>query len=127
MTVAAPRSVSTDESVSQASDRALARRAGLGDGEAFEELFGRRFLPTLRYALRMLDGDEQLAEEAVQETWIKAWRGLPDYRGDSAVQTWLFSIVAHEVLTVRRRRRPVPVDSTLLDPLPAKPSTSVDP
>lgn len=117
----------TDTSLSQASDRALARRAGLGDTEAFHELFGRQFTPTLRYALRMLDGDEQLAEEAVQEGWIKAWKGLPDYRGDSAVQTWLFTIVAREVLNLRRRRRPVPVDFALLEPLPAKRAESGDP
>lgn len=113
--------------VTQASDGALARRAGLGDTTAFEELFSRLFVPTLRYALHMLDGDEQLAEDAVQESWIKAWRGLPEYRGESAVQTWLFTIVAHEVLNLRRRRRPLPLDSALLDAPLAKPSTVVDP
>ena len=110
--------------LSSASDRVLARRAGLGDNQAFAELFNRLFVPTLRYALHMLDGDEQLAEDALQDAWIKAWRGLAKFQGQSAVQTWLFTIVAHEVRDVRRRKRPIVVDNTLLEPLARKASAS---
>ena len=53
----------------------------------------------------------------MQEAWIKAWRGLPDFRGGSTFSTWLFSIVSREALDVRRRRRPVAVDSEILEPL----------
>ncbi len=113
--------------LARATDRALARRAGLGDTEAFEELFGRLFLPTYRYALHMLDGEEALADDAAQEAWVKAWRALPDYRGESAVQTWMFRIVAREVLTVRRRRRPIVVDATMLEPRPATAAGQTDP
>ena len=105
------------EDLSDASDRALARRAGLGDRAAFEELFARLFTPTFRFALRMLDGDNQLAEDAVQEAWVKAWRGLPDFKGNSTPQTWLFSIVTREALNQRRRKRPIAVDGDLLEPL----------
>lgn len=105
------------EDLSDASDRALARRAGLGDRAAFEELFARLFTPTFRFALRMLDGDNQLAEDAVQEAWVKAWRGLPDFKGNSTPQTWLFSIVTREALNQRRRKRPIAVDGELLEPL----------
>lgn len=102
------------DSLGRASDHALARRAGLGDEEAFSELFSRHFHPTYRYALRMLNGEDDLAEDAAQDAWVKIWKHLPDFRGDSRVQTWMFSIVAREVLSARRRRRPVVVsDSTL--------------
>ena len=94
------------DELAAATDHALARRAGLGDRAAFQELFGRLFPATLRFATRMLDGDERAAEDAVQDAWIKAWRGLPDFRGTSAVQTWLFTIVQREVVERRRRRRP---------------------
>lgn len=100
-----------------ATDRALARRAGLGDRAAFEELFSRHFAGTFRYALRMLDNDEQQAQDVAQEAWIKAWRALPDFRGDAAVQTWLFSIVTRQALDARRRRRPLAVDGEILEPL----------
>ena len=109
-----------------ASDAALARRAGLGDADAFAELFARHFQATFRYALHMLDGDERLAEDAAQDAWIKAWRNLPDFRGESRLQTWIFRIVARQVLDMRRRRRPVLVDEALLEPVAAQPG-EVDP
>ncbi|MEP6814949.1 MAG: RNA polymerase sigma factor [Marmoricola sp.] len=100
-----------------ASDRALARRAGMGDTVAFEELFERHFHPTYRYALHMLNGEDELAEDATQDAWVKIWRHLPDFRGDARVQTWLFKIVARQVLDARRRKRPVVVDDSLLQPI----------
>lgn len=103
------------DSLLDASDLALSRRAALGDEEAFSELFARHLHPMFRYALRMLDGDESLAEDAVQEAWVKIWTRLPDFRGESRLQTWMFSIVAREVLTARRRRRPVVVEDTTLE------------
>ena len=113
-----------------ASEAALARRAGLGDRAAFEELFRRLFPGSFRFALRMLDGDEQLAEDTVQEAWAKAWRALPDFRGSSRFSTWLFSIVTHQSQDVRRRYRPVVVDHHLLEPLvtqAAPPASQQDP
>ncbi|WP_445257770.1 RNA polymerase sigma factor [Nocardioides aurantiacus] len=103
--------------VAAATQQALARRAGLGDRVAYEELFRRLFPATYRFALRMLDHETALADDAVQEAWVKAWRGLPDFRGTSSFSTWLFSIVSREALEVRRRRRPVAVDSEILEPI----------
>ncbi len=101
------------------SDHVLARRAGLGDRGAFDELLARLFPATLRFATRLLDGDAEAAEDAVQEAWIKAWKGLPDFAGRSKVQTWLFTIVQREAIERRRRRRPLAVDDQLLEPLAA--------
>jgi len=110
----------------RATDAALARRAGLGDADAFAELFSRHFHPTFRYALHMLNGDEQLAQDAAQDAWIKAWRNLPDFRGESRLQTWVFRIVARQVSDMRRRKRPILVDHTLLDVAASNPD-EVDP
>ena len=117
----------------EASEAALARRAGLGDRAAYAELFSRLFPGSFRFALRMLDGDEALAEDAVQEAWVKAWRKLPDFRGGSKFSTWLFTIVTREALDVRRRTRPLAVDNDLLEPLTQRstlaqgPSSDTDP
>lgn len=120
-TVASAGSVGAPgDDLAQASDRALARRAGMGDSAAFEELFARHFHPTYRYAVHMLNSEESLAADATQEAWIKIWRHLPDYRGDARVQTWLFKIVARQVLDARRRRRPLVVDNSLLEPIPTR-------
>ncbi len=107
----------TEESLAAASDHALARRAGLGDRAAFEELFARIFPATLRYATHLLDGDARAAEDVVQEAWIKAWRALPDFAGRSKVQTWLFTIVQRETYDRRRRSRPLAVDDSILEPI----------
>jgi len=109
------------------SDLVLARRAGLGDRLAFAELVRRHSPAMLRYARRML-GDAGDAEDAVQEAFLSAWRGLEHFRGDSAVRTWLFRLVASKALNSRRTRRPVPVDTTVDDSAPdvaAGPSAQV--
>ena len=97
-------------SLASVTDRALARRAGLGDDEAFAQLFERHFPSTYRYGVHMLEGDEALAQDAAQEAWVKAWTHLSDFEGRSQVRTWLFTIVAREVADIRRRRRPTVVD-----------------
>jgi len=118
--------VSTAVKLLHGSDAALARRAGLGDAEAFAELFARHFQPTYRYALHMLNGDQQLAEDAAQDAWIKAWRNLPDFRSESRFQTWIFRIVARQVSDTRRPKQPILVDHTRLEPRVADPD-DVDP
>lgn len=104
-------------------DGALARRAALGDREAFTEIFHRHAEAMFRYAKHMLDGSDADAEDAVQTALIKAWQHLPDFRGDAALRTWLFRITANEVLAQRRKARPVPVDDQLLSAEPEKNST----
>ncbi|GAA1923769.1 sigma-70 family RNA polymerase sigma factor [Nocardioides hwasunensis] len=100
-----------------ASDNALARRAGMGDRAAFEELFARLFPGTLRFATHLLADDTAVAEDVVQESWVKAWQALPDFHGTAKVQTWLFTIVQRTALDRRRRRRPLAVDNEILEPL----------
>lgn len=99
---------------SSPTDAALARRAALGDRRAFALVFERHAEAMFRYAVYMLGGDVGDAEDAVQTAWIKAWQHLPDFRGDSSLRTWLFTITANEVRALRRRARPVPVDDQLL-------------
>jgi len=95
------------------SDLVLARRSGFGDRRAFAELVRRHSPAMLRFARRML-GDDGDAEDAVQEAFLSAWRGLEHFRGDSAVRTWLFRLVASKALNSRRARRPLPVDAETL-------------
>ncbi|CAN5293468.1 sigma-70 family RNA polymerase sigma factor [soil metagenome] len=97
-----------------ASDNALVRRAALGEREAFADLFHRHSAATFRYAVHMLDGDEHLAQDVVQDAWIKAWMHLPGYRGESSFRTWMIKIIVREVYSNRRRRRPIPVNDEQL-------------
>jgi RNA polymerase sigma-70 factor, ECF subfamily len=83
-------------------DGDLARRAALGDRDAFGLLVDRHGPSLYRYAARVL-GDPALADDCVQETFLAAWRAVAQFRGDSSVRTWLFTIVRHEAQ--RRGRR----------------------
>lgn len=104
----------TDDPEVGPTDEVLATRAALGDRAAFGVLVRRHGPSLYRYALRMLDGDHQSAEDAVQDGFADAWAHLPGFRGESSVHTWLFRVGANRVLAERRRRRPVPVDDRLL-------------
>lgn len=53
-------------------------------------------------ALRVVS-DPDLAADVVQETFLRAWRGLARFRGDSSISTWLHRITVNTALTARRR------------------------
>ena len=60
--------------------------------------------------------DDAEAEEAVQEAWMQAYRGLENFRGDSKLSTWLIRIAANEALgRLRRRKRTAEVIPMSID------------
>ena len=92
-------------------DATLAKRAARGDDEAFE-LIVRRHADRVWRMARSLLNDDFAAEDAVQETFLKAHRALAGFRGDAALSTWLVSI-CHRTCLDRLRRRDaevVPID-----------------
>jgi len=76
-----------------------------GDREAFTQLVDATSGPIYRVAMQIL-GDEQDAEDVLQETYIKAFRALPAFEGRSSVTTWLHRIAVNEALMLVRKRRP---------------------
>jgi len=117
--VNSPADANRTTGVEQRSDLALARRAGLGDRDAFAEIFRRHGPGLYRYVLRMLDGDPSEAEDAVQDALAKAWTNIGTFRGDAELRTWLFRLTINEVTNRRTRRRPIAVDDQLLEAAPA--------
>lgn len=91
--------------VPQIDERILFRAAQDGDLDAFEALVRHHQPAVYRVALRMLGSDAD-AQDAAQETFVRAWRGLARFRGDSAVSTWLYRIVTRRCLDVIAARRP---------------------
>ena len=55
-----------------------------------------------RVSLRMVGGDA--AEDASQEVWIRAWRNIRNFRGESAFSTWLYRITVNTCLSLRQKR-----------------------
>lgn len=79
------------------------RQARMGDDAAFETLLRQLSPPGYRLACGMLQ-DRQLAEDAVQEAAVMAWRKLHELRVGSRMQPWLLGIVANQCRTMRRAR-----------------------
>ena len=97
--------------------------ARLGDRAAFDELVRRTHVDTYTLALR-LTANEEDARDVVQEAYLKAWRGLPDFRGDAQFTTWMYRITANSAYTLvkkRRRHRAEPLDAMLDDPIELHP------
>lgn len=109
----------------QSTDDQLVARLASGDAAALEKLYDRYVRQCFGLALRML-GDPQLAEEVVQEVFLKLWTQPTLYsqkRGRFA--SWLLSVVHHRCIDElrRRSRSEVPIESpesgSLLDMEPA--------
>src|SRR6202042_2811825 len=93
------------------SDRDLLRLHVEGDAEAFGLLFVRHRERLWAVALRTL-GDQEEAADALQDAMISAFRRAADFRGESAVTTWLHRIVVNASLDRLRRRAARPALST---------------
>jgi RNA polymerase sigma-70 factor (ECF subfamily) len=83
-----------------------------GDREEFAQLVDAYSAPIYRLGLRML-GNEQDAEDVLQNTFLSALTHLPTFEGRSSVLTWLYRIAVNEALMILRRGRPeVNIDDT---------------
>lgn len=105
----------------------LVERSQSGDSIAFEELVRRHADKLYAVVLRYL-ADTQEAEEATQEAFLRAWRSIESFRGQSQFFTWLYRIGLNEAKR-RAARRPPPgkVTSIEEDPLAEAPDWSEAP
>jgi RNA polymerase sigma-70 factor, ECF subfamily len=60
-----------------------------------------------RFATRLC-GESEAARDIVQETFLNAYRGFKDFRGEAQVSTWLYTIASHACMRLRRRRKGAP-------------------
>ena len=78
-----------------------------GDRQAFARLVEETSTQIYRTARQIL-GDEQDAEDVLQETYMKALKALPTFEGRSSLSTWLHRIAVNEALMlIRKRKNPV--------------------
>ena len=71
-------------------------------------------------------GDRHLAEDVVQETFIKVMRSLDTYRGDGPIAAWLYRIGYREAIAATRKRRETPLDPDEMLEAGDRPVTSVE-
>jgi RNA polymerase sigma-70 factor, ECF subfamily len=89
--------------IDQGDDALIECAASGGDPEAFGELV-RRHEPRIRaLLLRLTRGDRILTEDLTQETFLRAYRGLPGFEGRSRFSTWLHRIAYFAFLNHRNR------------------------
>jgi RNA polymerase sigma-70 factor (ECF subfamily) len=96
-------------------DGHLIERLRTGDDVAFEELVEHHAAPLLAVTRRILR-DEEEARDAVQETFVAAFRSIGEFQSESRVSTWLHRIAVNCALMklrIRERRRERDVDALL--------------
>ena len=92
-------------------DPRILHGAQRGDQRAFAQLV-RHYDDGLRALAYRLLGDRDRMDDALQEAYLRAYRALPRFRGDSSLATWLYRIAYNACLDeLRRTRTVVPLDS----------------
>jgi len=101
----------------QASDKKLVERVQKGDKGAFDLLVLKYQHKIVNLVMRYVR-DPELALDISQEAFIKAYRALPRFRGDSAFYTWMYRIAVNTAKNhlAAQRRRPMDVELDLQDP-----------
>ena len=95
-------------------DAELAHRAAQGDTGAFSTLVARYQRPMAAVVSRMTRRSDDV-DDIVQELFLRAWRGLPRFRGESQFSTWLYRIAVNTAIKHKQRSRP-----ELTQPLPTE-------
>jgi RNA polymerase sigma-70 factor (ECF subfamily) len=85
-------------------DALLVARIRAGDEEAFEIMMARYQAPLFRY-LRGLVGDHELANDLVQETFLRAYRAINSLDDPGLLRSWLYRIAHNQAISALRRRR----------------------
>jgi RNA polymerase sigma-70 factor (ECF subfamily) len=93
----------------------LVTRAQQGDRGAFGELVVIHYNGVIQVVYHLC-GNAQVAEDATQETFLRAWQHLPDYRPQGALRSWLYRIAVNAALDMVRRE--AKIDSEDVDELP---------
>ncbi|HXK09341.1 MAG TPA: sigma-70 family RNA polymerase sigma factor [Vicinamibacteria bacterium] len=95
--------LSPTEHEAEDAERALVEACRRGEASAFEELYRQHGGRMKSVAMNLL-GNTSDAEDAVQEAFLKLYRGLPAFRGGSLLSTWLYRILVNTCRDLGRRR-----------------------
>ena len=90
-------------------DTVLVTQAMARDVAAFDRLARSHHAKVRGLLLRLVRGNQALADDLAQETFLEAWRGIANFRGDSAFATWLYRIAYSRFLMQARKRKEDPL------------------
>jgi RNA polymerase sigma-70 factor (ECF subfamily) len=94
-------------------DHDLLEKAKSGDGKAFGRIV-ERHTGVVYAAVRSVLGNRSDIDDAVQEAFIRIYRGLPSFSGRSSLSTWIWSITRNHAINVRAKERDdvIPLEKT---------------
>lgn len=95
-------------------DKHILARAKRGELDAFEELVRRYEKRVYAVALRS-SGSPEDAADIVQEVFLRAWRSIESFRGDSGFSTWLFRITMNMCVDFARHKHTQPQTQSIVD------------
>jgi RNA polymerase sigma-70 factor (ECF subfamily) len=109
----------------EVSDTELVSRAQGGDRNAFSELVHKHARGVMNVVYRMC-GDALIAEDAAQETFIRAWQNLSSYRPQTPLRNWLYRIAFNAGMDMlRKEKRILPNDIEDLNLADARPGPEI--
>jgi RNA polymerase sigma-70 factor (ECF subfamily) len=108
---------SGDPQMPMATEAALVEAVQRGEAGSREALYHRYKRRVYALALRIVGAMD--AEEVAQEAFIRIFRGLPKFRGDAALSTWIYRLAVNAALSHRARRAPVGTEARSADGEPA--------
>ncbi|PKO15231.1 MAG: hypothetical protein CVU39_11540 [Chloroflexi bacterium HGW-Chloroflexi-10] len=94
-----------DMAAVETSEESLIRLAQHGDRDAFHDLVIQHHAGTINVVFRMC-GDANLAEDAAQTAFIRAWQHLPQYKPQASFRSWLYRIAVNAALDILRSEKP---------------------
>ena len=94
-------------------DKHIVAQARRGELSAFEELVTRYEKRVYAIALRS-SGSPEDAADITQEVFLRAWRSMKDFRGDSGFATWLFRITMNQCVDYARHKQSQPLTQPLV-------------
>src|SRR5882672_4793843 len=90
------------------------QRPAMQEPDEFDRLYRDHVDLIYRYAHRLC-GETESAKDLVQETFLNAYQGLKDFRGEARVSTWLYTIASRACIRMRRKRKGEPEHELSLD------------
>jgi len=93
-----------NDNTGEISNSELVKKSQLGEKAAFEQLVIRHQELVFSLAYK-LTGNREMANDVAQESFIRAWKAIEKFRGDSTFSTWIYRITVNTAWTLRKKAK----------------------